>query len=129
MIKEAYVSFDVAKLLKEKGFNEYCSAFYTHDKELNKGKTLTNAAIDDGITYCDVSAPTHQMAMAWLREEYNIILDICPNLDLDCECIGTYCRIIYKDNKRVPLGVDYDDFATYEQAVEAALKYSLENLI
>lgn len=27
MIKEAYVSFEIAKLLKEKGFNEPCRAY------------------------------------------------------------------------------------------------------
>ena len=32
MVKEAYCSFEVAKLLKEKGFDEYCPLWY----DLNK---------------------------------------------------------------------------------------------
>ena len=31
MNKEDYVSLEVAKLLKEKGFDEDCMAFYTRD--------------------------------------------------------------------------------------------------
>lgn len=48
MIKEAYCSLEVAKLLEEKGFN----------KDYPKGD-------------CTQIACTHQMATAWLREIHN----------------------------------------------------------
>jgi hypothetical protein len=38
MIKEDYVSFEVAKLLKEKGFNEICRAAYEVTKDNNPYK-------------------------------------------------------------------------------------------
>ena len=31
MIKESYVSFEIAKLLKEKGFDEHCSHAYINN--------------------------------------------------------------------------------------------------
>ena len=38
-IKEDFVSFEVAKLLKEKGFNEYClKNYWSSDKELHDWK-------------------------------------------------------------------------------------------
>lgn len=137
MITEDYVSFETAELLKEKGFPQdprICNTAYTLKGSLsNNAKSFIYDYVELnklGIkpNYYSI-APTLQMAMKWLREEKNIILDICPNLDLDCMCIGTYCRIVYKDNERVTLDADYDDFATYEEAVEAAIKYCLENLI
>ena len=36
MIKEAYVSFEVAKLLKEKSFNELCTAKYCTDGRFDR---------------------------------------------------------------------------------------------
>ena len=33
MIEEYYVSFELAKMLKEKGLDEYCSHFYRVDGE------------------------------------------------------------------------------------------------
>ena len=36
MITEDYVSFEVAKLLREKGFNEECEYFYDEYKDENK---------------------------------------------------------------------------------------------
>lgn len=68
MIKEAYCSFEVAKLLKEKGFTEECEYFYDWYKEsesyhiCSKGGTCNNEKYPD-----EYSMPTHQMAMAWLR--------------------------------------------------------------
>lgn len=54
MIKEAYVSYEVAKLLKEKGFDEPVT-------ELNR--LLFN---EDKKPVLKI---THQKAMAWLMDE------------------------------------------------------------
>ena len=72
MIKETYCSYEVAKLLKEKGFHEPCIATYN--------STTKNFQVEE--IYEDwtihwkgyISAPTQQMAMAWLREEKNIFI-------------------------------------------------------
>ena len=73
MITEDYVSFETAKLLKEKGFDERCFSFYWSDGSLDanshdKKTNLRNSTSSNPV------APTLQMAMKWLREVTNSIL-------------------------------------------------------
>lgn len=128
MIKEAYVSFEVAKLLKEKGFNVPCLRVY--DK--NGIICIRYSGFDIPHNYTNTLlylCPTHQMAMAWLREVHNIFIVIEPNLyDYINEKNSSYmCSLWQGDNYYEKLLSK--DFPSYEEAVEAALKYVLENLI
>ena len=135
MIKEAYVSFEVAKLLKEKGFNEYClKNYWSSDKELHdwKWELSYNRNSDGNSNTKDCSAPTQAMALAWLREIHNKYCDIGYDIDLDW-----FFQVIdlketvendYPETKHYHTE-DETGFNTYEEALEAALKYTLENLI
>ena len=147
MIEEAYVKYDVANLLKEKGFDETCYACYEYFKSSitmysgwpfeYKGEVVHNSK---DVVKC----PTQQMAMRWLREVHNI--------DIDCKAevgmlqVKRYVPIIktYHPKYDKELGKDrlnqklhstskifpvYDDFATYEEAIDEAIEYCLENLI
>lgn len=127
-VKEDYVSFETALLLKKKGFEQVgCQKQYNTQGDLCVG-------------YCyGPVAPTLQMAMKWLREVHNIYTEIClykTNKD----------DIEPKKSRKAPYytfsiwdtvtGNNVDkrftnDFIgdTYEQACEAAIKYCLENLI
>ena len=126
MITEDYVSFEVAKLLKEKGFEQYkCQHSYN-----SKGVFQWS----DNLDPYEYSAPTHQMAMKWLREEHKLSIDICT---VQGKGISYMFNIwdfsTIHDNKFIggmfDLREQLYDFLTHEDAVEAALKYSLENLI
>jgi hypothetical protein len=65
MIEEAYVSFEVAMLLKEKGFNQETTKRYNPSGELySYYQNVT--VIPKGEAY--VCAPTQQMACEWLRQ-------------------------------------------------------------
>lgn len=110
MIEEDYVSFETAKLLKEKGFDWECKTrkFYPEPEY--------DAESPDGVY-----APTIQMAMKWLREVHNIDISVTPDRK------AGYSVLIFKD-KRLPFDT-LDSYSIYEQACEAAIKYSLENLI
>ena len=130
MIKEAYVSVEVAKLLKEKGFDtpvNYEYHYIINVPQFHKKKHNFN-----GIEYSNCSsewysAPTHQMAMSWLREVHKIFIEIGVRIDLNGNYHFSY-RILDKECKYViKVCTDFD--WTYEDAVEAALKYCLENLI
>ena len=113
MITEDYCSFEVAKLLKDKGFDEPCT-------ELNK------LCLRDGEK--PVLKVTHQKAMKWLRELHGIFIAINnDDLDFNWQCYDLINRGSTLDPKI--LSESYAGYKTYEQAVEAALKYSLENLI
>lgn len=134
MIEEAYVSFEVAKLLKEKGFNEKCRGGYHSEFDDNDSPIVmleewmaqpyNNEFVDEGFL---CSAPTHQMAMTWLREEKGIA--IIPILSSICDNEKFFWHIkvvVAKNHKTYQQGWVYEQF---ENAIEAALKYTLENLI
>lgn len=123
MINEDYVSFEVAKLLKEKGFNEPIWTRYEDDNEVIFGYKYDWNNSPMGQT----SAPTHQMALKWLREVHSLC--ICIYYLWPCG----YEIDLYRIGKDTPISefeaIREYGYDTYEDAVEAALKYVLENLI
>ena len=140
MITEDYVSFEVAKLLKEKGFDEKCISVY-HDGELRLVSSLgifcgAGILAEQTLTYTNseckwspimISAPTLQMAMKWLRKVHEIF--IRPNISF-LYPIRYYCEIFcYGDNLKTQQDVTTENFESPEEACEAAIKYCLENLI
>ena len=126
MITEDYVSFEVAKLLKEKGFDEIeCNTCYKWNGNFcNNRRSMSG--IDKEICY---QAPTHQMALKWLREAHskNIILDMVP-LDEDSYVLWTF-NVYCNKNYKIMWGTKQPKYNTYEDAIEAAIKYCLTNLI
>ena len=136
MITEDYVSFETAKLLKEKGFNEETEYVFSNNGELLRLshfgiKDLTNTDCNDYHTWqfpiegvaSIISAPTLQMAMKWLREVHNLFIWVEPNHDKE-GLYNAHVKVGWWTNNWV--GVGYN---TYEAACEAAIKYCLENLI
>ena len=147
-IKEDYVSFEIAKLLKEKGFDSKCSKVWIYSKSINpdinaqlmcaqyfmEGESLIdNDDIDIVLSVKEVYgnaylAPTFQMAMKWLREVHKLYINVCP-------CVEGYYWTekwhSYVENlkKRYPFGRFICTFNSCEQATEAAIKYCLENII
>jgi hypothetical protein len=130
MIQEAYVSFEVAKLLKKKGFscsNSHCYYPQYHSNELLIGQDFTWNDYESTIV-----APTQQMAMRWLREVHSIhiIAEPClgegnePNLSFN----RWFWTILKEEGEYKPIR-KIDEFSTYEQACEEAIKYCLEKLI
>lgn len=127
-IKEYYVSFEVAKLLKEKGFHEPCIATYNLTT-----KDFAVEEIYQDWTTCwktYVSAPTLQMVCKWLREEKNLCIYVFPHKD-GYEYGKWEAGICYCDDAiDATINACGHIFGeTYDEAVEAALKYCLENLI
>lgn len=133
MITEDYVSFETAKLLKEKGFDEPCLMCYTSDKKLaNYGlyRSYKNSEV------FAMTAPTIQTAMKWLRKTHNQI--IVPDVRVEdpisgiikCYIVGIW--YIPKNNGGALCFISptpENGYSTYEEACEAGIKYCLENLI
>ena len=131
IITEDYVSFEIAKTLKEKGFNESCMMAYVDGKLFNRnGSNFPSYYELDNCGSEVVDAPTLQMARKWLRKIYKLYVEVyiiksCTNKTIE------YCITIEDLN----FPGNYDGFhirpsyKSYEQACEAAIKYCLENLI
>jgi hypothetical protein len=138
MITEDYVSFEVAKLLREKGFDESC--YQKYDDEGYLSFNYVGYINDDKL--CEdfyALAPTLQMAMKWLREVYHIEISVTfgfPFIDGKQQYKYFWSIVRVCDNHlEYPMDDPNNAFYneemadSYEEAVEAALKYSLENLI
>lgn len=123
MITEDYVSFEVAKLLREKGFDEPTTGTY------HKDGTFEHLSLNkwNSKFIMPISAPTLQMTMKWLREIYKLFIEISVSIDLNGNYHYSY-SILDKECKYIRKGYTSFDW-NYKEAVEAALKYSLENLI
>jgi len=135
-IKEDYCSYEVAKLLKEKGFNEFCYTYYDGiDNSINrfdKGLHFKNTSYPWGVPY-DVSkakkyiiTPTHQMAMKWLRKIHNISIEPFVDFGSGDEHWWTADVAYIKKDGLIDELCGYN---SYEEAAEAGIKYCLENLI
>ena len=128
MIEEAYVSFEIARLLKEKGFNEGCNSYFISDNEI----ALISVRRDFNDYGVYLSAPTQQMAMRWLREKYNISIEINTFWNGSDDEPYKFSKYTYGFRVDTPNFTDRyrkSEFDTYEQAAEAAIRYSLKNLI
>ena len=137
MLTEDYVSFEIAKLLKEKGFDAYCTQVYNIESGKNLEsdfytcKYVYNSWLDKNEPRL-IAAPTLQLAMKWLRREHGLHCSV----DYDY-VLGWYCQIT---NLKETVEYDYEEmkhyhpekdngFSSPEEAYEVAIKYCLENLI
>ena len=131
MIKERYVNFEVASLLRDKGFNEPCRGVY--EEKVLRINTLCDWFNSDFSEY--VSAPTQAMACDWIEETFNISIELWTGL-FGYEMSVRYAKknftltgeIINKED--MPFGDNSDgSWSNKELAYNDALKYVLTNLI
>ena len=142
-ITEDYFSFEVAKLLKEKGFDSdevgEHGGFYSERCYESGHGVKTKSGQEVGIVYDDLTnseldydeylRPTLQMAMKWLREVHNKHICSFPVVTDDDGIMGYWwedCIITDRRYNSVKTGKLYN---SPEEAYEAAIKYCLTNLI
>ena len=94
-ITEDYVSYEVAKLLKKRGFDEKTLSYYENNV-LCRGDWFEWNRSPLG----HIAAPTHQMAMKWMREVHNIHISVYIfNRELPiCHNTTMICYIVTKSN-------------------------------
>ena len=147
MVMEDYISFETAKLLKEKGFR--CDTLhYYYDKDGG----LLFSAWSVVVGKNEFSAPTIQMAMRWLEEVHHIL--VVADYVYECTDTSWVYKIYRLDengkpercairgtryDKRMDTYVDeivgyrdydmsYKDYETRAEAEEDGIKSVLENL-
>lgn len=139
-ITEDYVSFETAKLLKEKGFNEEDSPFYSEqDRDewvQNNSYSITNPDYNKDIPFdsetLTMVAPhiSLQKAMKWLRVVHNLSIEVYRTACGYVGCIvsipsGTDIKFLEEDGDDVSSG----QYSKWEYACEALIRYCLEHLI
>ena len=146
---EGYVSFEIAKLLKEHGFDDIIYPCY---KVLtgkaygsSNGKPIfsmnydnspcpclvTNSGYDKFANHDDkfyISAPTLDEAVKWLRRKHHIVVSIYPAVTDDDGEAG--CLWEYSISKHcVPIHVSGMLFDKCDDALSKAIEYSLRQVI
>lgn len=127
-IEENYCSYKIAKLLKGKGailhtrydWDNKCLLWYwLHTGELHTYEWFNS--FDNMLP-----APTHSLAIKWLRENFDIDIAVLRSFSMD----NSYHFSVLK-------GTDFDNAyqqevasnRSYNEATEDALLYTLKNLI
>ena len=150
-ITEDYCSYEIARLLKEKGFEIDTNKDYWKIGEdgtmyfMSSIGAYTSNLNDKYAFYRPENSypcPTHQMACKWLREKHqlHISVDVSPLYGKVKDEKGrNVCGLLYWDyiasgewmnEKFSPFQRAFVVSAeSNEQAIEKALKFSLENLI
>lgn len=74
MIKEQYISFDTARMLKDASFDVPCRRHYT--KSGSTWETAVPETIDDSRDFTWFPCPTQALAARWLREVYGFCISV-----------------------------------------------------
>jgi len=133
-ISENIVSFEIAKLLKDKKFEVHTRKVYNeHGKLLPFNHHLL-------MTGERFNAPTQQIAIEWILDNFNIVINVVPNnaiSSIKSEAYIVFIWIIYTDSiDHITLMSEDEDgdedvtnFVKIEEGKTAALIYILKNMI
>jgi hypothetical protein len=121
------VSFEIAKLLKEKGFDEECRLCVEDGDErplpFNCGNTIHRNSL-----HSYYSAPTIAEVIMWLYEKHGIWIVCSQILDIEMATAEIYWFwVAVKESEEI--AYQYFDFKSPTEAYEAAIEYTLNNLI
>jgi len=137
MLKDQFATYEVAKELKELGFDEPCLAvfdpnlllqFNFEDKDESFYLYNKNHSIN-GFPCCNVFdnsiiVPLWQQVIDWLRIEHNTDVCISPAGDNNCNTIGYYYEIIVNDYKKD--NIESETYDSYEKARELLILKAIE---
>ena len=134
-MKEEIISFRTAKSAKEKGFDIKTQSYYKEETQklhnhirrngYHKGKyyELSNSNMKVSGSFYRYSAPTQSLLQKWLREKYNIDIEVRTSVFQD-----KYYVLLLKD--KLPVAKNKKEYyGTYEEALEEALQMGLDLII
>lgn len=118
-IKSTYVTFEQAKLLFEKNFNEYCTSYYEKDKSLHQYVGNFNS---EDLYMPHYSRPEQWKVVEWLRVNHGIWIEVCKparqklfRFNVDINDQNVFTSVV--------------SFQSPQEAYSAAFDYVLKNLI
>ena len=117
---EDFVSFEIAKKLKEKGVNWTCSHYYR-----TKSKDLFMIFPREDWSNIEErkNAPTLSQVLKWLREEKKLFIEI------SCNYTDYFPTVRLLDSRQTDYIRGDVIYSTYEQAALAGVNYCLDNLM
>ena len=126
-MQEQLISFETAKLAKEKGFNIFTDVCFANtpnsdDKQYKKIKLHHSHSVGSVDSFGNILtlvayAPTQSLLAKWLREEHNIHLIAYKNINID----GYDWCFITTDGI-----TNINSYKTYEDAYEIGLQEALK---
>lgn len=124
-IQEAYCSFEVSKLLKEKGFDVSTETLYWLEDELNPELVYSRTPRQGFHKEYGGSllAPTHSVAIEWIRVNFGIWVSV------EIASCNTFRPKAYELDGDKFGGWEGYKYSSPQEATEAALLYTLKNLI
>ena len=125
MIHEEICTYEVCKLAKDKGFD--VPTRYAYNENCRKAMYMELCLNRNTKDSRSISAPTQSLLQRWLREEKGYY--VYPFFDNESKRWTWICRELTGDMWIQLLDFEERYFATYELALEDALKYALENLV
>lgn len=137
MNKEDYVSLEVAKLLKEKGFDECCGAYYHCNwDEMTEEECFEVAPIHvfrNSNNRYRIGAPTLYEAAKWLREEHQIHISVGMCSDYSTNADGEICDewafwtfSTYYTTSLNHIHDCFGEYDTYEEALNEGILEALK---
>jgi hypothetical protein len=123
VIEPTYITFEQAKWLKEKGFDESCrmlinGAYEPFHLNLIETQFFQNNSVLLKDCY---SAPEQWQVVEWLRVNHGIWVSICPSIDTNFEFM------IYKKDVIYGSGKYKSNFNSPQEAYSAAFDYIKDN--
>lgn len=118
---KSYVTLETSRLLKEKGFNEWCEWVY-------EDHGATHSTIDADFTGHSNSnlasnqyaIPLQSQAQTWLRDEKKIIVIA----DYDCAYSKNWNYEVWENSQIII--TSFERYNSYEKALEEGLKWALD---
>ena len=154
---EDFVTFEIAKKLKEKQFNMFCESFYAledfteecvdscgdyYEVDFEKGELYLKYPLHYNKHMKKIlSSPTVSRVLKWLREEKKIHITVLVITDCSKDADNNICEewsfwsfsIINLNNGSTVYDdfekIDCIEYQSYEEATLAGIEYVLDNLI
>lgn len=127
-IKEDYVDYELAVMLKEIGFNCETHRYY-NDLYENHNRYYASDVWNHNAYGKEISCPTLYLAQKWLRKEKNIMVEVwCNASGYNCDVTKTDGTFI-QDFENCDSSNDGGMFDKYEDALINALKWTCRYLL
>lgn len=117
MNKEDYVSLEVAKMLKDKGFDEPCNYFYREGGSCDGSPWSVDYNKDLGR----YSKPTLYEAQKWLRSKC-----ICVDVSVYSKFVWGYTIYTFDENNCINGNYNEEEYKSYEEALNEGILESLK---